>query len=135
MEWVLRTHFNIKKRQGNIISALMSNFDIARETLNTAMNESAGSAERELSNYRQSVQYSLDTFKAQFQELSTSALSSDLFKGAIDSGTGLLNIITKLTSIGDGIPALIAGLSALKSAMGSGKYKVIVINAPLYKIA
>lgn len=40
------------KRQGNIVSALMSNFDIARDTLNTAMNESSGSAERELANYQ-----------------------------------------------------------------------------------
>lgn len=29
------------KRQGNIMSALMSNFDIARETLNTALNDSS----------------------------------------------------------------------------------------------
>ena len=32
------------------MSALMSQFDIARQALNTAMNDSEGSAERELTN-------------------------------------------------------------------------------------
>ena len=43
------------KRQGNIVSALMKNFDIARDTLNTAMNESEGSAEKELGNYQKGI--------------------------------------------------------------------------------
>ena len=34
------------------MSALMSQFDIARESLNTALNDSKGSAERELTNYQ-----------------------------------------------------------------------------------
>lgn len=84
------------KRQGNIMSALMSNFDIARETLNTALNDSSGSAEKELSNYQKGIQYSLDNMKASFQSFSTSAISSDLFKGIVDTGAGALDIITQL---------------------------------------
>lgn len=34
------------------MSALMSQYDIARQTLNTAMNDSEGSAEKELTNYQ-----------------------------------------------------------------------------------
>ena len=34
------------------MSALMSQYDIARQALNTAMNDSEGSAERELTNYQ-----------------------------------------------------------------------------------
>lgn len=34
------------------MSALMSQFDIARQALNTAMNDSEGSAEKELTNYQ-----------------------------------------------------------------------------------
>lgn len=84
------------KRQGNIMSALMSNFDIARETLNTALNDSSGSAEKELSNYQKGIQYSLDNMKASFQSFSTSAISSDLFKGIVDTGAGALDTITQL---------------------------------------
>ena len=54
------------KRQGNIISALMNNFDTAREATQTAENAD-GSAEKELKNYQKSMQYSIDVFKAQFQ--------------------------------------------------------------------
>lgn len=34
------------------MSSLMSQFDIARQALNTAMNDSEGSAEKELTNYQ-----------------------------------------------------------------------------------
>ena len=58
------------KRQGNIVSSLMTNFDIARKTLDTALNGSEGSAEKELSNYQQGIEYSLDKLQANFQDFS-----------------------------------------------------------------
>ena len=98
------------KRQGNIISALMTNFDIARESLNTALNESSGSAERELENWNQGIESSLSRFQAQFQQLSTTVISSDVFKGLIDSGTGFLNILTQIIDVGAGIPILLTSI-------------------------
>lgn len=104
------------KRQGNIMSALMSNFDIARETLNTATSESAGSAEKELSNYQKGIEYSLDKFKATFQDFSTSFLDSGFVKGVVDSGSGVLNGLTTLID-GVGVFQTLAG--------GFGAYKGI----------
>ena len=104
------------KRQGNIMSALMSNFDIARETLNTATSESAGSAEKELSNYQKGIEYSLDKFKATFQDFSTSFLDSGFVKGVVNSGSGLLNGLTTLID-GVGVFQTLAG--------GIGAYKGI----------
>lgn len=101
------------KRQGNIISALMTNFDIARKSVETAKN-SEGSAEKELSNYQKSMQYSIDTFKAQFQELSDTTLTSDFLKGAIDAGTGLLNVLTQIIDVGGGIPTLLTAIGGVK---------------------
>lgn len=123
------------KRQGNVVSALMSNFDIARETLDTAMNDSAGSAERELANYQKGIQYSLETFQATFQEFSMATLDSDMFKGLIDSGTGFLNILTQIIDVGNGLPALASVVAGIFSATGKGKHKVIVVNALFYKVA
>ena len=102
------------KRSGNIVSALMQNFDIARETLDTAENKSEGSAERELENYQKGIQFSIDKFKAQFQDFSTSVLSSDIFKGAVDGATAFLDLLTKITSVAGGLPALFAGIGAVK---------------------
>lgn len=74
------------KKQGNIISALMSNFDIARQATETAIN-STGSALKEQEKYEQGIQYSLDRLKASFQSLSNTVLDSDLLKGIVDLGT------------------------------------------------
>lgn len=102
------------KRQGNIVSALMSNFDIARDTLNTALNESEGSAQRELKNYQKGIEYSLDKFKATFQELSTSTLDSDVFKFVINSGTALVAVLNEIVKVGGGIPAVFATIGSIK---------------------
>lgn len=105
------------KRQGNIVSALMSNFDIAREATETAYN-SDGSAQKELENYQKGIEYSIDKFKAQFQELSTTVLSSDIFKGVVDGGTAFLSVLTQITDAGNGLVALfgtIAGVTIFKN--------------------
>ena len=92
----------------------MSNFDIARDTLNTALNESEGSAERELENYQKGIEYSIDKFKATFQELSTNTLDSDIFKFVIDSGTDLVAVLNEIVKVGGGIPAVFAAIGGYK---------------------
>lgn len=101
------------KRSGNIVSSIMTNFDIARETLNTALNESEGSSERELANYQKGIEYSVDKFKASFQELSNVTLDSSILKGAIDAGTTLLNLLTKIIDVGGGIPTMLAAIGGV----------------------
>ena len=92
----------------------MGSFNIARESLTTAMNDSEGSAERELENYQKGIQYSLDKFQAQFQELSTNVINSDIFKGIVDGGTAAISILTELTSVAGGLPAAFAAIGGIK---------------------
>lgn len=122
------------KRQGNIVSALMDNFDIARQTLDTALNDSEGSAERELENYQKGIEYSLEKFNASFQAMSTSFLDSDIFKGIIDSGTTLLNLLTAIGEVGGGLGAVFGTLATYFSTKGLGKH-IIVKNALYCKVA
>lgn len=96
------------------MSALMSQFDIARDSLKTALNDSEGSAERELSNYQEGIEYHLETLKASFQAFSTDTISSDLFKGAVDLLTTILNLLDKIVQVGNGIPAMLAGFGGYK---------------------
>ena len=103
------------KRNGNLVSALMQNFDVARETLNTAIYESEGSAEKELANWQKSIQYSIDKFQANFQQLSTTTLNSNFLKGLIDGGTTALEVITKLIDQFGILQIAISGL-----ALGKG---------------
>lgn len=117
------------------MSSIMGSFDIARQSLDTALNDSAGSAERELENYQKGIEYSLDTFNAQFQELSTQVINADVFKGLVDGGTAFLNILTQIIDVGGGLPAVLATISTFMGAKGHGKRKVIVFNALSYKVA
>lgn len=78
------------------MSALMSQFDTARKTLNTALNESDGSAERELESWNKGIDASIAHFQASFQEFSTTILNSDFVKGFVDAGTKVLDIITSI---------------------------------------
>lgn len=84
------------KQRSNALAAALNNVDVIKAAYQTAEN-SEGSAEKELTNYQKGIDYSLERFKATFQEFSTSVLSSDTFKAAIDSGTQFLEILTKIT--------------------------------------
>lgn len=90
----------------------MKNFDIARDSLNTAEFESEGSAKRELENWNKGIEASISHFQAQFQEFSTTMISSDLFKGIVDGGTQALDVVTNLIDKVGLIPIALSGFGA-----------------------
>ena len=113
------------KRQGNIVSSLMTNFDVARKSLQTALNDADGSGERELESWNKGIEASLSHLKAQFQDFSTSAISSDMFKGIVDTGTKALGVMTKLAKSDSklvNLPNVMAlGLGIFQGKNNSGK--------------
>lgn len=113
------TSLKTTKRQGNIISALMSNFDIARDSLSTAQN-SDGSAEKELSNYQKSIQYSVDKFKASFQELSSTAIGTDFIKNFVEVADSGVNGLTKLIDKIGLLKIAIGGFATFKGLKNLG---------------
>lgn len=135
MEQASLTELLAGKHQGNLMSSILGSFDIARQSLDTALNDSAGSAERELENYQKGIEFSLDSFNAKFQELSTQVINADVFKGLVDGGTAFLDILTQIIDVGGGLPAVLGIFSTVLGAKGHGKQKVIVFNALSYKVA
>lgn len=104
--------------QLNNFLALMNNFDHAISATETSIN-SLGSAERENMAYMESIEASVTSLKAHFQELATSIISSDLVKYVLSFGealldfanTGLGQVLTKillLTGIGWGTSSLVS---------------------------
>lgn len=85
------------KSQSNIIPALISNFETARQAAETAVN-SSGSALEAQKKYEQGIQYSLDRLDASFQTFASHVLDSKFLKGIADFGNGIINIIDKVTS-------------------------------------
>ena len=100
------------KRQGNVVSALMKNFDIARESLDTAENDSFGSANRELEAWNKGIEASFKHFQAQFEAFSNTTLDSDLFKGIVDGGTAALEVVTNLIDKVGLLPMILGGFGA-----------------------
>lgn len=103
------------KNNGNALAAALNNSDLIKQAYNTAEFGSEGSAEKELSNYQKSIEYHIGQMKASFQELSTAAVSSDVFKGFIDGGTTAINVLTKFISIANGVPAVLTAIGAVKA--------------------
>lgn len=93
------------KRQGNIVSSLMTNFDTAREALETSMN-SSGSAMAEHEKWMESVEAGINKVKAAWQSLSQSFLKSDFLKGLLKTVESLISGIGKLVDTFGTLPTL-----------------------------
>ena len=84
------------KRQGNIGAAILQNYELAEEILETSR-DSAGSAEAENSKYLKSVQGHLDQLQARWQAFSTSIVDSAGMKVFIDVAGGIVSVLNGLT--------------------------------------
>ena len=119
------------KRQGNIVSALMSNFDTARRATETAIN-SEGSALKEQATYLSSLEAKTQQFEAAFQSLSNTVIDSDLLKNIVDFGTksvcsleGIAKALQTVNSLWGNTDGLFGAIGAasglLMSKNGIGK--------------
>ena len=81
------------KRQGNVFSSVMSNFDIARQALETSEG-SSGSAMAEHEKWLESLEAKTKQFQAAWEELSQTILDDDFLGQMIDLGTDFLNVLT-----------------------------------------
>ena len=109
------------KRQGNIVSSLMTNFDVARKSLQTALNDSEGSGEKELESWNKGIEASISHFQAAMQNLATSTISSDFFKGLTDTGTGALNVLTNIVDKFGLLNTAAVGLGIFQGKNNSGE--------------
>lgn len=101
------------KRQGNIVSSLMTNFDTAREALDTSIN-SAGSAMKEHEKWQKSLEAQINKLKAAWQGLSQAFLKSDFLKSVLDAVIDLVDGLTKLIDTFGAFPVLLGVFAGLK---------------------
>lgn len=86
------------KRNSNALFAVLQNIDLLESVYETAEN-SAGSAAKEQENYAKTIQYSINVFKANAQELATQILDSAVVKEIVDAGTNLVSAFSNLAAI------------------------------------
>lgn len=108
----------------------MTNFDTAREALDTSLN-SAGSAMREHEKWQQSLEAQINKLKASWQGLSQAFLSSDFLHGALEDVIGLVDGITKLIDTLGVIPTFATGFAIFQSFKkdGIGFFKPLIDEA------
>lgn len=107
------------KRQGNVVSALMNNFDTAQAATEAALN-STGSAMAENERYMDSISGKMGQFSAQFQDLSNTFISTDLFKSLVDTGTGFLTVLTEIIDKVGSLPLILGGVGIAKTIKNFG---------------
>lgn len=109
------------KRQANILSSMLTNFEVAQESLSKAM-DSAGSAMAENEKYLDSIGGKLKQLEAAWESLSATVLRSELVKGVLDLAIGLTQAIDKIISALGSVEAFvgsaIVGISAKKGIGG-----------------
>lgn len=88
------------KRQANVGAAIIENFDIAEDVLETAKN-SAGSAMEENEKYLQSIQGHLDQLSASFQEFANNFLDSEWIKFFLDALRTIVEFFNSIIVTGE----------------------------------
>lgn len=99
------------KRLANVTAAILSNFDMAEEALETAKN-STGSAMVENEKQMESVEGRIRQMKSAFEDFSNTILSSGLFKFVINGITGALNLTTSLMKEFGRLPVTLSAVTA-----------------------
>lgn len=110
------------KNRGNQIAALIQGFQSGQiqkayqDTLNAT-----GSAQQEQDRWLNSIEAKQEQFKAAVQKLSVDTISSDFFKGFVDTGTSVVNTIDNITSSIGLLNTAAIGLGIFQGKNNSGK--------------
>lgn len=124
------------KRNANVLFSIMQNIDDLEAAYKTA-SEAAGSAQREQENYEKSIQYSIDSTRASLEALINAFSNSEFFKGIIDAGGELFDLLTLIIDkIGVlGTAGIIGGGIAGAKNFGKRRISVRISNHYCFEYA
>lgn len=107
------------KRNSNVVSALLENFSVAENALETS-SQAAGSALAENEKYLDSINGKIAQFKSSFETFSQDLISSNLVKLIVDIGTGILTVLDGLQKLHLLLPSIIT-LATIVRGIGLSK--------------
>ncbi|MCZ2394983.1 MAG: hypothetical protein LC100_00400 [Chitinophagales bacterium] len=107
------------KRQSNIVAAALTNYDRLDDVLQTSIN-SMGSARAEQEEYAKSIQYSINTLKAAYQDFADSVINSDFVKNLLGTAQSFLEVLTKIIDKFGALPTILTGIAAIGGIKGVG---------------
>ncbi len=107
------------KHQANIGAAILENGDLLERVYKTSEG-SMGSAMREQEEYAKSIQYSIDTLKAAYQDFADSVINSDFVKNLLGTTQSFLEVLTKIIDKFGTLPTILTSIAAIGSIKGVG---------------
>lgn len=118
------------KRSAQTIASILENFDAAEKAMVTMQN-SAGSAEREMNTYMESLSYSINAFKESWTEIGQTAIDRGGLKTVVDFGTSILNVLNDIIKNLGVVPTLIGTIVGSTMAF---KNAGELLNTPSYAL-
>lgn len=102
------------KRNSDAVVSLIKNFQTAEDVMD-GLGESAGSADRELATFKDSIEGRMTDLRTSFQQLSSTVVNSDLIKNVVSGGDSVLQVLNKITQTIGTIPGIVTGIGAILS--------------------
>lgn len=112
MVWFSEPYLTYLKNRANIAASILQSPDILASAYESSQN-SDGSAAIELEKYLDSIDGKIQQFKNNAQEFWSALINSDAVKVILDVANELLNVITEIIDVGNGIPALLATIGGI----------------------
>ena len=111
------------KRQANIGAAILENGDLLERVYKTSerASDGIGSAMREQEEYAKSIQYSIDTLKAAYQDFADSVINSAFVKNLLGTAQSFLEVLTKIIDKFGTLPTILTSIAAVGGIKGVGK--------------
>lgn len=102
------------KRNSDAVVSLIKNFQTAKDVMD-GLGESAGSADRELATFKDSIEGRMTDLRTSFQKLSSTIVNSDLIKNVVSGGDSILQVLNKITQTIGTLPGIVTGIGAILS--------------------
>lgn len=121
----MRILLNILKNRANIAASILQNPDMLRNVFEDAQ-DSAGSAQKELNAYLDSINGKINNLTNNIQEFWATVIDTDFAKGIIDFLSNAVDFATKLVDKLGVVPSLVGAATTIFSIKkGGGRAKNI----------
>lgn len=113
------------KNRANIAASILQNPEKLKEVYADSVNNYAGSAEKELGTYLDSIDAHVAKVQESWNQLWQNGVSSEAVNGILDIGSAILTVVDNIGLLNSGFGLLGAGLSIFK---GVGRAKMFALS-------
>lgn len=115
------------KNRANAGAALLTNYKQVYKVIET-INESSGSAEREMNTMSESITFKVNEFKETLTDLGKTIFTQNFLKDIVNTGTSVVDVLDKIIDKIGIIPTILAGISITKAFKNVGVFKIVDDN-------